>query len=133
MPRALLALLVPVVLAGCAASDTDLAARERSALERELAGRVAGQPRSCVPAGSSHGLEIVGERTLVYRRAGTVWVNRPLTECAGFRPVSALRVETTGSQYCRGDHVQAIELDNSIPGPTCVLGDFVPYRRPANG
>ena len=35
-----------------------------------------------------------------------------------------------GSQHCRGDIVRTMDRLSHIPGPGCVLGDFVPYRRP---
>jgi hypothetical protein len=35
-----------------------------------------------------------------------------------------------GSQYCRGDITRTIDRISRMPGPGCVLGDFVPYRRP---
>ena len=120
-------------LAACAAGSTGLEDREHAALERELAGRVAGEPRSCISAGTSQGLQVVSGRTMVYRTGETVWVNRPLRGCTGLRPLANLLVETHGNRYCRGDHVRALEPGGYIAGPACVLGDFVPYRRTANG
>ena len=43
---------------------------------------------------------------------------------------SVLVTEPTGSQYCRGDIVRTFDRSSRIPGPACILGDFVPYRRP---
>ena len=115
-------------LAGCVAGATGPDAREQSALARDLAERVAGEPQSCVPSSSVQTLHAVGDQ-IVYRSGNVIWINRPLHDCSGFRPSTTLLIETHGSQYCRGDHVRALEPGTSIPGPICVLGDFVPYRR----
>jgi hypothetical protein len=45
------------------------------------------------------------------------------------RPLATLIVESHGSQYCRGDRIRAVEPPSAVPGPACVLRDFVPYRR----
>jgi len=37
--------------------------------------------------------------------------------------------EPIGSQYCRGDIVRSFDRQSRIPGPACILGDFVPYTR----
>ena len=67
--------------------------------------------------------------TLVYRRGGTIWLNRLRATCPALRPTSTLIVEVHGSQYCRGDRFRTIEPGQSIPGPTCLLGPFTPWRR----
>jgi hypothetical protein len=74
-------------------------------------------------------MQIVDRQTLVYRDRGRTWVNRLGADCPGLRPFSTLIVEAHGSQYCRGDRIRAVETQSAIPGPTCVLRDFVPYRR----
>ena len=38
--------------------------------------------------------------------------------------------EPTASSYCRGDIVRSVDRDSHIPGPSCVLGEFIPYTRP---
>jgi hypothetical protein len=124
-------LLISLALAGCAAGATGWNAREQAALERDLGGRVAGEPESCIPWRSTQSLHAVGDGRLVYREGRTIWVNQPMTECRGMESTDTLIVEMRGgSRYCRGDHVRALESGSSIPGPMCVLGDFTPYRRP---
>lgn len=92
----------------------------------QIAGRVAGPPQSCVPTDSSASFMIEGH-TLVYTRSNVVWVNT--TNC----PASSNDIPVFhpfGSQHCRGDIVRMVDRLTQIPGPSCVLGDFVPYRRP---
>jgi hypothetical protein len=124
------AIFLALLLAGCAAALGDPDEREADALARELAGRVAGEPARCVSAPPSNDFRPIDGGAFVMRRGDTIWVNRPDGgECPGFRPFSTLIVETQGGQYCRGDHVRALDPGSTIAGPTCVLGEFVPYRR----
>ena len=122
-------LILALALSGCAAIGPGPETREQQAFARELQGRVAGAPETCVSAIQNQPLRIVDRRTVAYERGGTIWVNRLASECPGLRPFNTLIVEVHGSQYCRGDHVRALEPGTSIPGPICILGDFVPYRR----
>lgn len=119
-----------LMLAGSAAPAVEGPSRDQDALSRELAGRVAGKTVACIsPASSSAGLTIVDSRTLVYREGRTLWVNRLPHQCPGLRPLETLVVEVHGSQYCRHDRFRSLQSGSTIPGPTCLLGDFTPYRR----
>ena len=117
-----------LLLAGCA----PLAQPDPSgqALARELAGRTAGEPESCLPAAMHRGLRVIDRRTLAYDAGRTLWINRLPADCPGIEPPSTLIVEVHAGRYCRGDLVRGLEGGSSIPGPTCILGEFVPYRRP---
>jgi hypothetical protein len=119
--------LLPLLLlaAACAATGS---AREAD-LSRELAGRSAGPPQDCVPASAGDGLVARDAQTLVYRRGDTLWVNRLEAACPGLDPMSTLIVDVHSSQYCRGDRIRTLEPGRTIPGPTCLLGRFTPYRR----
>jgi hypothetical protein len=118
--------LLPLLLlaAACATGS----AREAD-LSSELAGRTAGPPKDCAPVSSGANLVARNAQTLVYRRGDTLWVNRLAAACPGLHPTSTLIVELHGSQYCRGDPFRTVDPGRDIPGPTCVLGSFTPYRR----
>ena len=119
-----------LILGGCAAPHADSPSGHSDALSRELAGRTAGAPEQCIPALSqTTGLVAIDRRTLVYRQGRTIWVNRLEAECPGLDPNDTLIVELHGSQYCRNDLFRTMDAGARIPGPTCRLGDFVPYRR----
>ena len=125
--RVLALLLLLGACAGPGASGTD---READALQRDIAGRTEGPPQSCIPASSAgQNLRIANPRTLVYEQGRTVWVNRLDSDCPGMRPTDTLIVEVNGSQYCRGDRFRAASQGSTIPGPTCILGNFTPYRK----
>lgn len=116
-----------LLISGCAM--TDRRDEGQAELAAELAGRVAGEPRDCVSGSPSDGLRVIDERTLAYRQGRTLWVNRLRDACPGLDRYSTLIVEVQGDRYCRGDRVRELEPGSSIPGPICILGDFVPYRR----
>jgi hypothetical protein len=118
-----------ILLAGCAATTADTETREQRALDEELAGRTAGEARACVAIRQGEPLHIVDQRTLSYRDGHTVWVNRLDHDCGSLRPMNTLIIEANASQYCRGDKVRGVESSSSIPGPVCILRDFVPYRK----
>ena len=125
-------LLMLPFLAGCVASTPSSKAGSQDELNRELAGRVAGDAQDCVPtAGTgSDGLRAVDAQTPTYRQGSTIWVNRMPAACPGVRPLATLVVEVRGGRYCRGDLVRGLEPGAAIPGPLCALGQFTPYRRP---
>ena len=118
-----------VALSGCAAMGPGPETREQEAFARELSGRSPGTPEACVSAVQNQPLRIVDRQTIAYDRGDTIWVNRLDSSCPGLRPFNTLVVEVHGGQYCRGDRVRGIEPGTTIPGPICILRDFVPYRR----
>jgi hypothetical protein len=122
--------LLPLLLltAACAASGAGPSGGEAE-LSRELAGRTAGAARDCVSISPGANLVPRGRETLLYRNGDTIWVNRLAASCPGLDEMSQIVIEVHGSQYCRGDHFQARDAGQSIPGPICVLGSFTPYRR----
>ena len=121
-PAAASALLLA---AGC----TPVAPPAAQRIVPELAGRTAGAPQRCTLILRSEGLRPIDRDTIVYGRGATVYVNELGPRCAGFPPGHILVVEPIGAQHCRGDRVRSIDPVSRIPGPACILGDFVPYRR----
>jgi hypothetical protein len=96
---------------------------------RELAGRTAGPPQTCVSTNHSQGLRAVDSQTVVYELGRTLWVNRLDQACPAISPHNTIIVEAHGAQYCRGDHIRGHEPGAVIPGPSCTLRDWVPHRR----
>jgi hypothetical protein len=97
----------------------------------ELTGRVAGTPQRCVPIERDISLRVAdGDRgTLLYGSGRRIWANHLPAGC-GFNQGDTLVVQPIGSDYCRGDFVRSIDPVSRFPGPSCYLGDFVPYTRP---
>ena len=119
-------IVVPLLVAGCAAVPA--AEQGPSELDRLLEGRVAAETRTCVSTQGGSNLTPVDGQSIAYRDGATIWVNRLAATCPGLSPGNSLIVEPSGSQYCRGDRIRTIEPGRTIPGPTCILGDFTAYR-----
>ena len=119
--------LFALVLSSCAVPQP---AAETRGPPSELAGRSPGKPQQCVPIQQMESLRIAenNRHTLLYGNGKAVFANRLAGECT-FGSDDVLVTEPTGSQYCRGDIVRSFDRLSKIPGPSCVLGDFVPYAR----
>jgi len=120
-------LILVSALSACTASPPPAATPGRA---RELVGRVAGTPQRCVPIERDIGLRVAdGDRaTLLYGTGRRIWANHLLAGC-GFNRSDALVVQPIGSDYCRGDFVRSFDPVSRFTGPSCFLGDFVPYTR----
>jgi hypothetical protein len=94
-----------------------------------IAGRVAGPPLSCVPTGLGGNLRAIDSATLAYGSGATIYINRLGGSCPGLRELSTIIAEVHGGEYCRGDRIRANEPGSIIPGPSCNLGEWIPYRR----
>jgi len=123
--RELVLILAAVTMVSCSRPVTP----PGSDFAQLTAGRVAGPPQSCISTDQSSGLRAIDEQTLAYGSGRTVYINRLGGPCPGVQPLSTLIVEVQGTQYCRGDRVRGREIGSIIPGPTCILGSWVPYRR----
>ena len=95
----------------------------------ELAGRIGGRPQTCVTTTQMDVLRPSenAPHVLLYGTGRTVWANN-LGSCR-FGRDDILVMQLYGSQLCRGDIVRSIDRSSRIPGPACVLNEFVPYRR----
>jgi hypothetical protein len=121
-----LMLIAAVTIASCAPSVTPPA----SDFARVTAGRTPGPAQSCISSNQAESLRVLDSATLAYGSGRTVYINHLGGPCPGIAPLSTLFVETQGTQYCRGDRVRGREIGAIIPGPSCLLGDWVPYRTP---
>ena len=117
-----------IALASCTAAP--LPSGPDPAFQAELAGRTMGSPQSCIIANTNEAPRVIDAHTLAYGSGRTIYVNRLPAECPGLRPLTTLVIEVNGGNYCRGDRFRSVEPGSIIPGPTCLLSDWVPYRRP---
>ncbi|MEO8453889.1 MAG: hypothetical protein ABI454_01905 [Sphingomicrobium sp.] len=113
-----------VLLAGCARPVEPASV----GLARELANYVPGQAESCVSSRPAEGLRVIDARTIAYGSGRTVYVNHLAGPCPALSPYNTIIVDTQGGQYCRGDRVRGLEPGSIIPGPSCNLGSWTPYR-----
>lgn len=126
LSRPLVVMLAPALMS-CMQPSTPPA---DPALTRELAGRFAGAPRSCITNFSNSNLTAIDANTVVFRSGSTIYVNHLAAPCPSIAPFSTLIIEAQQGHYCRGDRVRGLEPNSIIAGPVCILGDWVPYRKP---
>lgn len=138
MRKMILAAALPLGLcmAGCAASEAEtaplpLTEKQAELLSKELDGKVAGEAVRCIGNSPQANVIRVSDDLLLYRVSGRlVYQNRLRSPCPGLaRDDDVMVSRQWGSQQCRGDIFQLVDRVGGIPGPTCVLGDFVPYRK----
>ena len=123
--KRLVAIGLSAMLAACTAPPP---AGPANAAISELAGRTAGAPQRCVNIQQNESMRIVSPNAFLYGAGRTVWLNVPPGDCGGLRDSDVLVTEPLG-QFCGGDLVRSIDRYRKIPGPTCRLGDFIPYTR----
>ena len=96
-----------------------------------IAGRVAGKPQTCIQNNAAENLQVLDPQTLAYGHGRTIFINRLGTSCPALNQWNTIVVEaSTGGNYCRGDRVRGLEPGAIIPGPSCNLDYWVPYRQP---
>jgi hypothetical protein len=130
----LTALTAAAVVAGCTRVDPTVElARQQQELARELDGRVAGKPLSCLPSFRNSGGRVLGiGDKLLFEDGGTIYVNQTTGGCqnagrSGYIYVSELRGTT---EQCRGDIGKVITSSGAFYAGSCGLGEFVPYSKP---
>lgn len=98
-----------------------------------LKGRVAGAPVQCIPTNVTNSQQIVTGRAIVWRVGSKLYVNVPRARAETLRDDDVLITQQWGSQLCRNDQVRTVNPMSRIPGGVLLLGDFVPYTKPAGG
>ena len=122
-------------LSGCAASDTastpaPLTEKQAKQVEELLGGKVAGKPQQCLDSFRNSNAIRVSDDFLIYRVSSKlVYRNELRSSCPGLADDDDIIViRNFGSGHCSGDLFQLVDRYSGIPGPTCVLGEFVPYK-----
>jgi hypothetical protein len=115
-----------------AAEQPIRSAKSQRQYEQLLAGKVAGPPVSCLPTYNQNDMVVIDEQTVAFRNGSSrVYVNHMQGGCTNLGGPYALVTRTFGgSQLCRGDIGQVVDLTNRVTVGSCVFGDFVPYTRP---
>ena len=125
--------LVSALLGGMLLVTPALAANPRgeAELERALAGRVAGEPVSCITLRGATSSQIVDSTAIVYRIGSTIYVNRPRSGAESLDRSDTMVNRFFGdSRLCNTDAVRTVDLQSGFMTGIVLLGDFVPYRRP---
>ena len=130
-------LLIPllVMAVGCAAEQRAefaqlLQAASEAELEEALAGFTPGPPQQCVRSRDLTGPQSIGDNTLLFRVSrNLMYRTETRGSCNRIGKGEALITRSYGNELCRGDIAQAADLSLGIQSDTCVLGEFVAYRR----
>ena len=117
-----LLLILTVALAGCTRP-----AVPPDALASTIAGRTADPPQSCILTEPHGSIRAIDSGTVVYGSLSTIYVNRLGGPCPGLEKSSTIIVYANGGHYCRGDRIRALEPNSTIPGPNCILGNWIAY------
>lgn len=128
--RTICLILCGAILAGCttAPPPASRSAEAQAEFHRLTAGKVPGQPLSCLPSYRADNMVRIDNSTVAFREGGRVYVNHLIGACSGLKSgFYALVTRSSGTGLCRGDiaHVQDVST-GAIVG-SCAIGDFVPY------
>ena len=100
-------------------------------LARELAGLIPGPSQACLPSYRTQDMVPIDDNTLLFRDGPNLVYRNDLNGgCTMPGNGYTLVTRSTSSGLCRGDIAQIVDLRNHVTVGSCVLGDFVPYRRP---
>lgn len=133
--RLLSMLPLSLTLVACAATPREIErqaaadADDQTKLARQLAGLTPGTPQNCIRLRDAPGSTRIGS-TILYRASrGLIYRNDTNGGCSGSGFYTAMRTSTPSTQLCRGDIVVIFDPVSRIDGPSCALGDFIPYRQ----
>lgn len=114
-------------------SAAALTPKQTAVLDKQLSGKVAGEPVTCLNS-NSRGFQTirVSDDILLYRASSKLVYRNTLSgSCPGLaRDNDIMVVQSHGTGTCRGDFFHLVDRASGIRGPTCVFGEFVPYRKP---
>ena len=98
-------------------------------LTEALVGKVAGKPQMCIPLDDARSGEVY-RGAILYRTSRKLNYVSVSPGCSTFTRDPIFVNKLYSNRLCRGDIVEFVDRTGGIPGPSCVLGDFTPYRTP---
>ena len=129
------ALASAAALAGCASVPPQpRSAGAEQHLQRMLAGKAPGAPRSCLPYRSNADMVVIDDNTVLFRDgARRVWRSEMRGHCSqlGNGGYTLVTRNFGANGPCGGDIAQLVDLSSGMIAGSCVWGDFVPYTRVA--
>lgn len=126
-----------LAMAGCSANQSargeaaQLTPKQLRIAEKQLGDKVAGEAQRCLSSTMRHDVVRVSDDMLLYRSSGNlVYRNDLRSSCPGLaRDSDMMVVRQFGSSTCAGDFFHLVDRSSGIRGPTCVFGEFIPYRK----
>ena len=106
------------------------ATSESTWLAATLAGYTPGKPVNCVENRDLTGPEAYGETTLLFRTGRKlIWRTETSGSCDAIKRGDALITHQYSSRLCQGDIARTADLRAGFQTGSCVIGEFVPYRK----
>ena len=136
--RTLILFAAAALAAGCVNESADVVDAGQSVvmipadveLSAALAGRTAGEPRSCVRLQDVRNTRSAGRDTILFDGPGdVVYVNRARSSCPDIKSWHAIRHRTVGTNICANELIRVFDPNSGIEYGGCSLGEFVPWRR----
>ena len=136
MRKLIFAIPAAMVLAAPAigGEKPDLTEKQQVTLDKRLAGRTAGEPRSCINRSDQRRMTVISDDVLIFgssRNARTIYVNQPYGGCRN-ADNSILSYSRPTSQLCKGEIITLIDSASRMPMGGCAFGEFVPYTKNAD-
>lgn len=122
-------LSIAMIAAAPAPADARPKLDPEAKLAKMLEGRVAGEPRNCIPLNRVSSSQIIDKTAIVYRDGSTLWVNRPASGASSLDDRDVMVTKTVGSQLCSIDTVQLVDSSSRSWNGFVSLGEFIPYRK----
>ncbi|MFZ1743303.1 MAG: hypothetical protein WAT93_10635 [Pontixanthobacter sp.] len=124
------AMTLTLALATSAGAEDQTAQQSKGQirLAKMLAGRVAGEPQSCIPMNSSTDLTVIDKTALVYKSGRTLYVNITHSPASIDDNDTLVRRTSNPSRLCSTDIITAVGSSGFYSGNVS-LGEFVPYRK----
>ena len=128
MSHALKALLAAAAFAAAPALAQS-GSEAPDALQKALAGRVAGAPVDCIQLRSIRSSRIIDGRAILYEVGSTLYVNTPRSGASDLDDDSILVTDTHSSQLCSIDTVNLVDRSSQFPRGFVILDKFVPWTK----
>lgn len=128
-----LALVVPVLLAGCAANGGlptgTTNPKQLAEIADALKGLTPGEPKSCIDQTRVRDVKKF-EGTILYVYSRREIYRNDVAGCQGLRYGDPIVSRTVTTQLCRGDILRTFSPGvSNMPSGSCALNSFVPYTR----
>ncbi len=99
---------------------------DEARLAKALDGLTPGKPQSCINLRDAQQTEAYGDSVLF--SAGRRLTYRTDTKGCGNRGSDTFVTRTIGTQLCRGDVIERVDLISGMQSGFCIAGDFTPYK-----
>jgi hypothetical protein len=130
--RSIPLLLIGAALASCttAPPQPTRTAQGQADYELLLAGKVAGNPISCLPSYRADDMIRIDDQTIAFRDGSSrVYVAHMRGACSNLTSGNnALVTKSFGSGLCSGDIARVVDTNHITVG-SCAFGDFIPYTK----